>query len=83
VEMIARDPMCGVCEGNGWSFARSGRRWRTGKSGGVRVVYYVHSDVMPVFLLTLFAKNEKDNLSKSERNSLAALVGELARHFKR
>jgi hypothetical protein len=30
-----------------------------------------------------FAKNEKDNLSKSERNSLAALVGELARHFKR
>jgi hypothetical protein len=38
---------------------------------------------MPAFLLTLFAKNEKDNLSKSERNSLAALAGELARHFKR
>ena len=54
-----------------------------GKSGGVRVVYYFHSEVMPVFLLTLFAKNEKDNLSKSERNSLAALAGELARHFKR
>lgn len=54
-----------------------------GKSGGVRVVYYFHSEVMPVFLLTLFAKNEKDNLSKSERNALATLVGELARHFKR
>jgi hypothetical protein len=54
-----------------------------GKSGGVRVVYYFHSDVIPIFLLTPFAKNEKDNLSKSDRNSLAALVGELARHFKR
>jgi len=63
VEMIARDPNVrrGV-EGNGWHSQGSGRRWRTGKSGGVRVVYYVHSDVMPVFLLTLFAKNEKDNL---------------------
>ncbi len=50
---------------------------------GVRVVYYYHSDIMPVFLLTLFAKNEKDNLSKSERNILAALAGELARPFKR
>ncbi|MGD0838391.1 MAG: type II toxin-antitoxin system RelE/ParE family toxin [Polyangia bacterium] len=54
-----------------------------GTSGGVRVVYYYHSDIMPVFLLTLFAKNEKDNLSKSERNILAALAGELARPFKR
>lgn len=29
---------------------------------------------MPLYLLTLFAKNERANLSKSERNELAALV---------
>jgi hypothetical protein len=31
---------------------------------------------------TLFAKNEKDNLSMAERNQLAAFVEELKKHFK-
>jgi len=38
------------------------------------VIYYYHSDLMPLYLITLFAKNEQDNLSKSERNELAKLV---------
>jgi hypothetical protein len=29
---------------------------------------------MPLYLLTLFAKNEQDNMSKTERNDLAKLV---------
>jgi hypothetical protein len=29
---------------------------------------------MPLYLLTMFAKNERANLSKAERNALAALV---------
>ena len=45
-----------------------------GKSGGVRVIYYVHSEKMPLYLLTLFAKNERANISKSHRNELAELV---------
>ena len=56
-------------------FAVGGR----GKSGGVRVVYYFHSEAIPVYLLTLFAKNEKANLTKAERNALARLVNELKR----
>ena len=51
-------------------WARGGR----GKSGGVRVIYYFHSGVMPLYLLTMFAKNERANLSKAERNALAELV---------
>ena len=51
-------------------WARDGR----GKSGGVRVVYYFHSEAMPLYLLTMFAKNEQANLSKAERNELASLV---------
>jgi len=43
-------------------------------TGGVRVVYYVHSEQMPLYLLTLFAKNERANLSKAQRNELAELV---------
>jgi hypothetical protein len=52
---------------------RWGRGGR-GKSGGVRVIYYYHSELMPLYLLTLFAKNEQDNLTKAERNELANLV---------
>ena len=40
-------------------------RGNQGKSGGVRVIYYFHSDLIPLYLLTLFAKNERTNLSKS------------------
>ncbi|MEJ1958612.1 MAG: type II toxin-antitoxin system RelE/ParE family toxin [Nitrosomonadales bacterium] len=52
---------------------RWGRGGR-GKSGGVRVIYYSHSELMPLYLITLFAKNEQDNLSKTERNELGKLV---------
>lgn len=52
-------------------------RWATagkGKSGGVRVIYYYHNGSVPLFLLTVFGKNEKANLTKAERNSLAKLT---------
>jgi hypothetical protein len=38
------------------------------------VIYYFHDEAMPLYLLTLFAKNERANLSKAERNELAELV---------
>ena len=40
----------------------------------MRGIYYFHSDVMPLYLLTVFGKSEKADLSKAERNELAALV---------
>ena len=57
-----------VCASCGWG------RGAQGKSDGVRVICYVHSDLMPLYLLTLFAKNEKANINKAERNALAGLV---------
>lgn len=78
VEYLAASPRAGdVMQGTGGvrklRWARGGR----GKSGGVRVIYYFHSDAMPLYLLTVFGKNEKANLSKAERNDLAKLVGVL------
>ena len=75
VSYLALHPKAGdLIEGTGGirklRWARGGR----GKSGGVRVIYYVHSELMPLYLLTLFAKNERANLSKAERNDLAELV---------
>ena len=40
----------------------------------MRVIYYFHSEAMPLYLLTMFAENERPNLSKAERNALAGLV---------
>jgi hypothetical protein len=45
-----------------------------GKRGGARVIYYYHSERLPVFLLAAYAKNEKANLSKAERNAMRKLV---------
>lgn len=75
VDYLAAHPAVGdLIEGTGGvrklRWARGGR----GKSGGVRVIYYFHSDAMPLYLLTMFAKNERANLSKAERNELAGLV---------
>ncbi|NOQ35980.1 MAG: addiction module toxin RelE [Methylococcaceae bacterium] len=59
-------------------------RWTSGnkgKSGGVRVIYYFHSKALPLFLLTVFGKNEKANLSKSERNELARFVNLLTKNY--
>lgn len=82
IEMIARDPTAGVLIGGGGGirklrFAVGGR----GKSGGLRIVYYFHDAERPVFLLTVFAKSERDNLTKAERNSLAAGAKALARSY--
>jgi len=52
-----------------------------GKSGGLRIIYFYHNNKLPLFLLTAFGKNEKDNLSKSERNSLASLTGLLLKNY--
>ncbi len=61
-------------------------RWATGgggKSGGVRVIYYFHNRAVPLFLLTLYGKNEKANLSKLERNKLAGLLRMLVKSYSR
>ena len=36
---------------------------------------------MPVFLLTMFAKNEKEDLTKAERNALAKVVRALRESY--
>jgi len=46
-----------------------------GKSGGARVVYVDFASFSKTYLLTVFSKNETENLSKAERNELKAFVG--------
>lgn len=84
VEMLARDPECGeILQGTGGvrkvRIALPGR----GKSGGARVIYYFHSERLPVFALTVFAKNERANLTPAERNAMAAVVRAIKQQLER
>jgi hypothetical protein len=54
-----------------------------GKSGGARVIYYFHSDRLPVWALTVFAKNERANLTTAQRNAMAAVVRAIKENLER
>ena len=58
-------------------WAASGR----GKRGGVRVIYYFHNEAIPLFLLTVYAKNQKANLSMAERNEMKKLLPALVKSY--
>src|ERR1700687_5417798 len=84
VDRLAADPTCGVViPGSGGirkvRFGFGGR----GKSGGARIIYLFSGETLPVFVLTVFAKNEKANLSAAERNALAKLVTDMIESYRR
>lgn len=52
-----------------------------GKSGSSRVCYVDIVVKQTVFFITAYAKNEKENLSKAERNSIRQLIELLEREL--
>jgi hypothetical protein len=72
VNFIAANPEAGVSLGAGLRKVRVPREGG-GKSGGYRTIYVFGGIHMPIFLVTVFAKNEKDNLSKTEQAEVVKL----------
>ena len=80
---IASNPEAGVVmagTGGARKLRHAGRSH--GKSGGYRTVHYFCRQDVPVFLLAIYGKGEKDNLSKAERNDLAAVLPLLADRYR-
>jgi hypothetical protein len=78
VAMIAADPECGeIISGTGGFRKVRVPRAGMGKRGGARVIYILRDEDFPVFLVVVYAKNEKDNLTKKERNALAKHASEI------
>lgn len=72
VNFLAAHPLSGIIlKGTGGIRKLRWKREGSGKSGGVRVIYYYHNENYPLFMITVFGKSEKTNLSKEERNELA------------
>jgi len=84
VNFVASNPDAGnEIRGTGGArklrFAGKGK----GKSGGYRVITFYGGDDIPVFLLNVFAKNEKTDLSQAERNELKTVLTALADTYRR
>jgi hypothetical protein len=84
VDFIAANPDAGnEIRGTGGArkvrFAGRGK----GKSGGYRVITFYSGEDIPVFLLNVFAKNEKTDLSQAERNQLKTVLAALANAYRR
>ena len=74
----AGDPIPGTGGARKVRIATKGR----GKRGGGRVIsFYTGSDI-PVFLLNVFAKNEKVDLTRKERNELKEVLAALAQSYR-
>ena len=83
-DLLGRNPQAGEeMVGTGGCrklrFARPGH----GKSGGYRVITFFTGAELPVFLLTVFAKNERANLNQAERNALSTMTAALVAEYRK
>ena len=72
INFLAANPESGIALGGGLRKVRIPREGG-GKSGGFRTIYVFGGTHMPIFLITVFAKNEKGNLSKAEQAAAVEL----------
>lgn len=84
VERVSRDPIAGVViPGTGGArkvrFAGRGK----GKSGGYRVIVWFGGVDLPVFLLNVFAKGDRVDLSPAERNELRLILRRIAETYRK
>ncbi len=54
-----------------------------GKSGGARIIYYWAVSREKIVMLDIYAKNEKENLTRNELKKLSDLVEEFRKNEKR
>src|SRR3954454_17038403 len=83
ITMIAENPTAGdLIEGTGGArkvrYAGKGK----GKSGGYRVITFYTGPEIPVFLLNVFAKNEKTDLTPKERQVLKTVLSRIVDQYR-
>jgi len=84
VDHFAANPDAGdVMPGTGGARKARWAAGGKGKSGGVRVISFYSGPPVPVFLLTVFGKGEKVDLTKRERNELRRVLGQLVAEYRK
>lgn len=83
VTFVAENPMAGeVIQGTGGARKLRFPLKNKGKRGGVRVITFYSGEDIPVFLLEIFAKGDRVNLSKAERNEFKAILGDMVENYR-
>ena len=80
IDQLAANPEAGISLGGGLRKVLVARRGG-GKSGGYRVLHFYREPDMPIFLLSVFAKNEKANITRAERADLIKLCDLIAKTY--
>lgn len=82
VAYVAANPQAGdMMAGAGGARKLRFKRPGTGKSGGYRIVFYYGGDGMPLFLLNVFTKGDRANLSKAECNELRTILAKMVQFY--
>lgn len=75
---IVADPLrWPVIPGTGGIRKARAARGSSGKSGGVRIIFYLWTSGEAVYLLTVYAKNEKSDLTPADKRALRRIVDSL------
>lgn len=54
-----------------------------GKRGGIRTIYFYHAGPKAVYLLTAYAKADRDDLSPADKKALSQLVAAIKKEGKK
>lgn len=84
VSYLAMNPMAGdeIRGTGGCRKVRVAGRGK-GKSGGFRTITFYSGAQTPVFLLAVYSKGERTNLSQGERNALAMVAKDIVAEYRR
>ena len=80
VDFIARNPEAGDLIPETGSVRKV--RWSrqgSGKRGGVRMIYFYHRSDVPLYLLMIYAKARREDLSPDAKRAVQALAARLKR----
>ncbi|MEJ0231796.1 toxin (plasmid) [Klebsiella michiganensis] len=81
-QMLLKNPVCGdvIQHTGGLRKVRFGdARRNKGKRGGIRVIYYWYLEKSHFLLFTLYDKDQKDDLTKAQRDTLREMLEQARR----
>ena len=80
---LLKNPQCGpIIKGTGKLRKMRFACRNKGKSGSVRICYVDFVLLKSIYLITVYHKNEKENLSKAERNEIKKSIELLEKELK-
>lgn len=76
-EIAAQPERWPVVAGTGGIRKARAAKGASGKSGGVRIMYYFWATETVIYLLDVYAKNQKETLSAADKKLLRQIIAEL------